>query len=291
MQIIVHTGAHFTDEDRLIKCLMRNQDDFAKKGIAVPGPSRYRSLLKTTLNAMRETAPAPDARAVLLDAILDDAQADRMILSNSHFFGAPRASMRHGMIYPMAPERMAYMVRLFPHDQVEMFMALRNPASFLPALFKRSPKQEFERFTGGVDPRHVRWSQTLEQIREAAPEVDITVWCNEDTPLIWAHIIRELAGLEAGTRITGGFDLLSEIMTDEGMRRFRAYLSDHAGMTEVQKRRVISAFLDRFAIEDELEEELDLPGWDEPLVEEMTEIYDDDVYRIQHIPGVTFIEP
>ena len=40
MQIIVHTGAHFTDDDRLIKCLLRNKDDFSKRGIAVPGPGR-----------------------------------------------------------------------------------------------------------------------------------------------------------------------------------------------------------------------------------------------------------
>ena len=291
MQVILHTGAHYTDEDRIMKCLLRNKSDFATRGIAVPGPGKYRKLLKDTFDALKDASPSPEAREVLLDAMLDDEKADRLILSNTHFFGAPRAAVRRGILYPMAPTRIANMRQLFPNDPLEMFLAIRNPASFLPAVFSQSPKEEFEEFLGGVDPHDIRWSDTLTLIREAAPDVQITVWCNEDTPLIWAQIIRDLAGLEPGEKIIGGFSLLSEIMSHEGMKRFRAYLKEHPDMNETQKRQIISAFLDKFALEDELEEELDLPGWTDQLVEEMTEIYDDDVIRIQDIPGVKMIMP
>ena len=134
MQIAIHTGAHFTDEERLIKCLMRNADAFSQLGIAVPGPSRYRTLLKNTMSALKDAPPAPDARDVLLDAILDDAQADRMILSNSHFFGSQRHALAEGLLYPYAPERLVHMKRLFDFDQLELFLAIRNPASFVPAV-------------------------------------------------------------------------------------------------------------------------------------------------------------
>ena len=291
MQVILHTGAHYTDEDRMIKCLLRNKGEFSKQGVAVPGPGKYRKLLKETFNALKDAPASPDARDVLIDAILDDEKADRLILSNMHFFGAPRAAVRKGMLYPMAPDRIVNMQQLFPDDQVELFMSIRNPASFLPAVFDDSPHDQFAEFLGGVDPREVRWSETLMRIRDAAPDVPITVWCNEDTPLIWAQIIRDLAGLEHGEKIVGGFDLLDEIMTPEGMKRFRAYLKSHAIMTEMQKRRVISAFLDKFAIEEEIEEELDMPGWTEQLVEEMTDIYDEDVFHIQRLPGVQMISP
>lgn len=291
MQIILHTGAHYTEEDRLMKCLLRNKDDFAQRGVAVPGPGKYRKLLKETMVALRDAPPAPNARDVLMDAMLDDEKADRVILSNAHFFGAPRAALREGVIYPTAPERIAHMRALFPFDQLEMFMAIRNPAAFLPLIFEQSPRDSLDDFLGGVDPREVRWSETLVRIREAAPDVPLTVWCNEDSPLIWAQIIREMAALDHGQKILGGFDLLGEIMSKEGMKRFRAYLKEHPDLTEMHKRRVIAAFLDKFALEDELEEELDLPGWSEALVDEMTEIYDEDVFRIQRIPGVTVIAP
>lgn len=291
MQLILHTGAHYTEEDRLMKCLLRNKDDFAARGVAVPGPGRYRALLKNTLNAVKTTEPSPDAREVLLDAILDQEHADRLILSNAHFFGAPRASLRGGILYPNAPERLAALCNLFPHDQVELFMGIRNPAAFLPAVFEDSPAEELDDFLGGVDPREIRWSDSFQRIRDAVPDVSITVWCHEDAPLIWAQIIREMAGLEHGEKITGGFDLLSDIMSRDGMQRFRAYLAEHPDMTEMQKRRVIVAFLDKFAIEEALEEELDLPGWTEALVEEMTEIYDEDVYALQRIPGLQILAP
>ncbi len=291
MQIAIHTGAHFTDEERLLKTLMRNTSEFSGMGVAVPGPGRYRSLLKKTLNALKNATPSPDAREVLLDAILDDADADRIVLSNTNFFGAPRASMRQGLIYPMAGTRMVGMSALFPHDQIEMFIGIRNTASFLPELFARSPQEDFEAFSGGIDPRHIRWSETIERVRTEAPNVSVTVWCNEDTPLIWEQIVREIAGLAPGTPIQGRFDLLSEIMSAEGMQRLNAYIANHDTLSEMQMRRVISAFLDKFAIEEELEEELDLEGWDEALVDELTEIYDEDVFRIQRIPGVQFIEP
>ncbi|ASM71826.1 MULTISPECIES: hypothetical protein [Roseobacteraceae] len=291
MQIVLHTGAHFTEEERLVKCLLRNKEDFASKGVAVPGPSRYRKLLRDTFGAMQNTAPAPGARDVLLDAILDAEDADRVILSHAHIFGAPRASVRDGRLYPNAPERMAQMSQLFPNDQIEMFTALRNPAAFLPAVFKASPHETVDEFLGGVDPVDVRWSDMLEEVRAAAPKVNITVWCNEDTPLIWAEIIREMAGLEHNEKIVGGFDVLGDIMSPEGMQRFRAYLKSHPVMTEMQKRRVIAAFLDKYALEDEIEEELDMPGWTDDLVDEMTEIYDEDMLRVQRLPGVTLIAP
>lgn len=291
MHVILHTGAHYTDEDRLMKCLLRNKGDFAKRGIAVPGPGKYRKLLKDTFNALKNAPASPDARDVLIDAMLDEESADRLILSNTHFFGAPRTALRRGMLYPLAPDRIANMRQLFPYDEVEMFMAIRNPASFLPAVFDHSPHDQFANFLGGIDPREIRWSETLMRIREAAPDVPITVWCNEDTPLLWGQIIRDLAGLEHGDNIIGGYDLLSDIMTTEGMKRFNAYLKSHAVMTEMQKRRVISAFLDKFAIEEKLEEELDLPGWTEKLVDEMTDIYDEDVFQIQRLPGVQMITP
>ena len=75
------------------------------------------------------------------------------------------------------------------------------------------------------------------------------------------------------------------------MTRLEAFLADHPGATEIQKRRIYAAFLDKVAIEDAIEEELDLPGWTVDMVNRMTEIYDEDVFRIERIPGVTLITP
>ncbi|MDC0135991.1 hypothetical protein OAI26_04900 [Sulfitobacter sp.] len=58
MKLVLHTGVHFTEEDRMMKCLLRNADDFATKGVMVPGQGKYRSIMRDTLNAMASAPPS-----------------------------------------------------------------------------------------------------------------------------------------------------------------------------------------------------------------------------------------
>ncbi len=291
MQLVFHSGAHFSEEERLMKCLLRNKEAFQAKGVSVPGPGKYRKLLRQTLGAMSKGELALDAEEVLFDAILDAEQTDRVLLSNAHFFGAPRAALRKGFLYPNAPERMASLVRLFPGHDLELFMAIRNPATYLPLCFEQSPRETLPDFMDGVDPRALRWSDTFLRIRQAAPEVPITVWCNEDAPLVWAQVVREMAGLEHGEPVVGGYDLLCDIMSKDGASRFAKYIEIKSDLSEIQIRRVMTAFLEKFAVDEAVDEVIDLPGWSAELVSELTEIYDEDVFDIERIPGVQLISP
>ena len=123
------------------------------------------------------------------------------------------------------------------------------------------------------------------------PDVLITTWCYEDTPLIWSHVLRTFGNIDHNSKVMGGLDMLATIMSREGMRRLRHYLHDHPGMTEAQKRRVYTAFLDKFALDDEIEEELDIPGWTPQFIEEAEDAYDDDVCQLGQMPGVTLLTP
>ena len=87
----------------------------------------------------------------------------------------------------------------------------------------------------------------------------------------------------------GGFDILSKIIAREGIKRIRGYLAAHPPVNEEQRRRALMAFLDKYALEDEVEEELDLPGWTPELIDHLTAVYDDDLVEISRIDGVTVI--
>ena len=130
----------------------------------------------------------------------------------------------------------------------------------------------------------VTWNETV-------PDMKITCWCHEDTPLIWGEVMRELAGLSPEHRLDGEFDMLTDIMSPEGMRRFEAYLAAHPGMSESQRRRVMVAFLDKYARADAIEEELDLPGWDAARVAALTARYEEDLDSIARMPGVKTLAP
>ncbi|AVO36278.1 hypothetical protein [Pukyongiella litopenaei] len=288
MQVIIHTGAHFTEADRLLKSLLRNTRQFHANGISVPGPGKYRVLLKETFAALRHAPPAEDAGEVLIDAILDDENANRVILSNPHFFGSARYSLIDGDFYPQAPERMKHLTRLFHDHDLEMFMSVRAPVTFLSTLVEPSPDTRLADVMGGVNPLEMRWSDMLGRVRDQLPDLPITVWCYEDAPLIWSRIIRALAGLPDNTQVRGPFDLLTNLISPEGMQEFLATLRASGGPADPA---FITETILAHGLNEALEQELHLPGWSPELIEDMQWAYEEDLERISRIPNLRLIEP
>ncbi|MGR3712372.1 MAG: hypothetical protein ACU0A6_04550 [Shimia sp.] len=291
MKLVLHTGAHFTDENKLVKSLAKNATQLSEHGVTVPEPRTYRRQIRDIMDNVDAYPISPAHRDGLVRSMLGDTLPDRIILSNSNFFGVPRGAVRDNRIYPNAAERLADFAKLFHAEDIELFIAIRDPATFLPALVNGSTEKSLDVVTGGSAPMGLRWSELVMRVRQAVPEVPVTAWCNEDTPLIWEEVLREFAGFDPNTPVDGGSDLLRAIMTPEGFQRYEEYVAKHPALTEIQNRRVIAAFLDKFAIDEEVEEELDLPGWSEEFVEAMSDAYDEDVFLIERIPGVTLITP
>lgn len=293
MQVILHTGVHCTDDDRLLKCLLRNAEAWRHEGVAIPGPSNYRNLLTEALNKLGGGPPGAETREVLLDAILqeDPGQISRLVLSNVNFFSVPKLMMQGGYVYQRAEARLRSFAQIFHEDDLSLFMGVRDPASFLPAAFADTPHEDFRTFMAGVDAMQFRWSDLVRRIRTEVPEMPITIWCNEDTPFLWGQIIREMGGIAHSRKIIGGFDLYSQIISREGMHRFRAFLKENPTITEGQKRRVMMAFLDKYALDEEIEEDLDLDGWDGPYVDMLTELYEEDLEIIAGMEGVRLLAP
>jgi len=291
MQIVFHIGANCTDGDRLVRSLVKNSDALAPKGVSIPPHARYRKLLRETIQTLAGSAPAPDTRDILVDEIIGDTEADRLVMSNSNFICLPPRVFEAGQFYGLLEMKLRALKLLFPKDDIKLFLALRNPATFIPAVFEQARTKNFGAFMDGVDPTSLRWSQVITRICAITPTAKVTVWCNEDTPLIWGDILKQMIGDAAPERPIGEFDLLATIMSPEGMSRFQAYLATRPPKTALQMRRVIAAFLDKYALHDEVEEEVDLPGWDAHLVDHLTRIYEDDVKHIAGLEGVTFLKP
>lgn len=291
MQIALHLGVHCTDEDRLLKSLLRNRAPLSEQGIVVPGPSRYRTAIRDTLNTLKGRAASAETQDAILDAIIDEDIADRVILSNQNFICVPPRAVGDGRLYPKAEYKIKWMRQLFQDHEVEFHMAIRDPATFLPAVFAQTKEPSLDSFLGSADPRVFRWSELFERIRSVNEAAPITVWCNEDTPLLWGEIMQEVAGCDPLTPLEGAFDIADEILSDEGRKRLHAFLAERPPQNEMQRRRVLAAFLDKFALDEAIEEEVDLPGWDDAMLEEISTAYDEDVAEIARIPGITVITP
>lgn len=291
MQVALHFGAPYTDENRLQLCLGKNRERLAEVGTVIPRPSSYRKNLRPVLHRFREGTGDDALREEFIHAVAGDSHPDRLVFSTDTFLGVPRMTVREDQFYPGYPNRLDSFLQLFDGAEVELYFATCNPATYLQSLAKAHPGEDPDTLIDFSDPMNLRWSDFIARIREIYPHLPMTVWCNEDSPLIWQEIIREIAGVDPTFELEGAFDFLKEIMEKDGFKRFKAFLADRPAMTAVQQKRVIAAFLEKFAREDILEEDIDFPGWTEAHVDRLTEIYDEDVYEIEKLSGVKFLTP
>jgi hypothetical protein len=291
MQVVFHLGAPCTDYGMLLKSLLKNRARLSEDGIIVPPLMRFRPVLRETIRALDGREATPDVQEALLDSIADEARIDRLVLSDPRFICINRLVIQGAQIWPMIERQTVALRSLFPKASVEFFIGMRNPATLVPALFAGSKFSDFNEFSERMQPHAVVWSEMLRRLRMAQPDAPVTVWCNEDTPLLWGQILRELADLPFGVPLRGIDDLVAEIMDKTGFKRMQRYLSDNPPQSEIQRRRLVGAFLDRYAIDAEIEEELDLPGWTPDLVDQMTVTYEDDMAEVARIPGVTLLTP
>ncbi len=290
MQIVYHLGVHCTDEEKLLRCLLKNRGPLAERGIVVPGPARYRALIRDTIASLKGETATEETQALVLEQIMAEDTASRLVLSHDNFMAFPQWALRRSF-YPNGHERMRAMTRIFPEIEAEFHVALRSPAGFVPALLRKLGDKAYDDFISGVDPLSLRWSDLIIRLRDTNPDVPLTVWCDEDTPLLWPEILRGLAGHEPGLVLEGAEDFLASLMTPDGMARLRAYIAQNPPTSDAQHRRIVSAFLDKFALPAELETEIDLPGWTAEYVAELDAAYDLDIARIAAMPGVRLLRP
>ena len=288
MRIVYHLGAHCTDEERLVRCLLKNRVPLADQGIVVPSPTRYRTLLRDTAVQLRGAAATAETQAMVIEQIMDEEAADRLILSWDSFLSFPQWVLR-GTMYAFAGERIRAFTQIFPGIEAEFHLAIRNPATFLPALYEKQKGKSHEEFLEGTDPMSLRWSDVIFQIVSQNPGVPLVIWADEDTPLIWPEVLQSVGGYAPDTALEDTDDLLAAIMSPDGLAKLNNYLATHPPRTVGQRRRIVSAFLDKFSLPDRVEMQFDMPGWTPQMVDAMTATYREDIERIKAIPEVSFL--
>lgn len=291
MQIAYHLGVHGTDEDRIVRALLKNRGRLAAQGIAVPSPRAYRQLLPKVAKTLRGAPAGPDTRQVILDALGESAPFARLVFSHEGLLCFPVNAIGPDGLYPTAPARIAAYANLFPDARAEFFLALKNPATLVPALLERAAEANYDMIMRGSAPESLRWAPVIRRVLAQVPGIGLTLWCAEDLPLLWPEVLRAIAGTGAGEPLEGDDDLVATLMAEEGLAALRAFFADHAPRDAGQRRQATATFLERYARPDALEVEIALPGWTDALVAAMTAAYDADCAEIAAMPGVTFLAP
>jgi hypothetical protein len=291
MQIAFHIGANCTDEDRLLKSLLRNGDVLLQNAISVPGPGRYRSLIREAIQALAGTLPSPDARDALLDAIIERDHIQRLVMSNDNFISVPNRIFDHGVFYPQAESKTRALRSLFAEDDLSLFMGIRHPASFLQETMRRVPHENLEDYLGLLAAEDILWSDVVRRIKQGAPDVPLTIWCNEDTPLIWDEVLGLMAGTGPDVALTGALDLLPLVMTPAGLAAVTQQLAAQPDLDSAARRDLIEAVWQDHPLPDSDDDIITLPDLDADLVAHFDASYDADLAVIAAMPGVRVILP
>ncbi len=202
--------------------------------IALPLPKNYRRPLRQRMMQSNHTALDADARDILLDVFLNGEPEEccTLYMGIPGFFGAPKETIQNNALYPQAIGNLVRFVALFPEDQTHLFLALRNPTTFIPAMMAEAKTENLNFIMNTSDPRALRWSDLLKSIRERFPALPITIWCTKDTPFIWGQFMRLVGGFSPSTPMIGSYRLIENILSEEGFTRFQAYLEKHPEMNE-----------------------------------------------------------
>ena len=69
----------------------------------------------------------------------------------------------------------------------------------------------------------LRLSELFVRLRTAFPQIPITTWCDEDTPFIWAKLLREFMSATNSQPVSNAYAIFAQILTREGFERFKGY--------------------------------------------------------------------
>jgi len=291
MQVVFHCGVHGTDLYRMVKTLLQNRDWLLRNGIEPVTPNRHREVFNEALDALRGGPATAEMEQVMLDAILESDDPHRIICSTPTFLGKATRAVSPEGLYVTAGEKMAALANLFPSAEVEFFMAMKNPATLIASILSQENVGTYAELMGGVDPELLRWGPAMRRILSAVPGRRLVVWCHEDTSLIWPEVVRRISTMPADVPLRAGLQILGDILHPDGIRMIRDALAQEERLTVDTRRRIFSAALAKYALPEQIETELDLPGWTQDMVDRITAGYDADMAEIAALPGVEFLTP
>lgn len=292
MHVAYHIGSHGTDDGQLLKSLQSNRDTLAAHGVILPAPSSYRDNLREAIHALAREVPSPHQSNYLLNTMLEGASPQRIVLSYERFICFPKRAFEDQTFLTLVTEKVAGMRQLFPDARISYFMALKNPATFIPDIFREQSDLDYDSFMQGVRPETIAWSHVITRILKADPRAELTVWCDEDTPFIWEDVLRAVSGVARPAPMQGGHERLKRLLQRPGRKEVETVLEqapDKISPDELPG--FIEDLLHDHAQPGVMNQDIDLPGWDQTLVDELTARYDADIARIATMDGVSIILP
>ncbi|MEO0989649.1 MAG: hypothetical protein AAFX00_01730 [Pseudomonadota bacterium] len=291
MKIALHLGAACTDGDALIWSLLKDAEAFESRGTAIPRPRRFRPQMRQIQARLKGATLEPMLQDQLLSFIAGEASPERVILSDDSFLSMPSKVFEGGTFYSGAGNAAQSLRAMFSNHDCAFYLGMRNPATFIAELVRTEAPLTYETLLNGADPNAIRWSEVVGAIRAACSDVPLTVWCNEDTPLVWPMLLHDISGTDEEVHLSGATDIASKLLGPEGQLALASSFEDGLPATSDELVDTIADVLAEHVETSDIEEIVDLPAWTNTQVDDITEAYEADVDLIAAMEGVQVLRP
>lgn len=208
-RLVFLVGAHKTASSHLQQSLLDAGAALAAHDVALVPPKAVRADL-TPVSALVRDGISPEigqaAGAAFLS--LHGGTAATVILMDENILGSTdrKMLMRKTRLYPWAHHRLGRIISLFTGHDIEIGLAIRSPATFLPSCWSESlhhgPYEPFRRYIKNIDPLALSWSALADRLHEAAPQTRMIAWRYEDYPALFPQLTTRLLGPAASTQVT-----------------------------------------------------------------------------------------
>lgn len=209
--ITLLAGAHETGAAHLHETLLSVRGRLAAEGIGVLGPREVRQHLRIALQPEGRSAAEVTALArAALDRLCPGARHIVVMEENTLGSIARAQSLGdNGLLYPFAARRLRTALAAFGGAEVRVGLAIRNPASFLPACWaeqlRTGPWQSFRDFATGFPPILPRWLWLAYRMLPVC--TGLTIWKYEDYPAVLPELIDWATGLHGFGATVVPYDL------------------------------------------------------------------------------------
>ncbi len=198
IKIIIHAGAHKTASTHLQNRVLENEKRVVKSGCSYLGPEKIRDQFGTLWRALGRS-DTPDEQKRKLAALA--AGQPRLVISEENIIGGFKDLMNgpnRAILYPKAVERLARLAQLVAPNPLHIAMAVREPSSYYVSVYNQlllsGRFQTWERFSKGLDPTAVKWSDILRPIAEIPGVAAVSIWRYEDYHRLLPQILNTLLG-------------------------------------------------------------------------------------------------
>ena len=178
--------------------MLENENLVVKSGCSYLGPEKIRDQFGTLWRALGRS-DTPDEQKRKLAALA--AGQPRLVISEENIIGGFKDLMNgpnRAILYPKAVERLARLAQLVAPNPLHIAMAVREPSSYYVSVYNQlllsGRFQTWERFSKGLDPTAVKWSDILRPIAEIPGVAAVSIWRYEDYHRLLPQILNTLLG-------------------------------------------------------------------------------------------------